>query len=128
MNFTNIHNPIQVADGIALTMTTESGDVIEFKATPNDVMEYGRDLYNRAILGEFGTPVVKNDYYNEVEAGIKNLIRQALISSDITLLRCMESGIALPVEWVNYRVALRSLLSSTLDESTVIPVRPPYPV
>lgn len=128
MNFTNIHNPIQVADGIVLTMTTESGNVIEFKATPNDVMEYGRDLYGRAILGEFGTPVVKNDYYNEVEAGIRNLIRQALISSDITLLRCIESGIALPDEWVNYRVALRNLLSSTLDESTVMPVRPTYPV
>lgn len=128
MNFTNIHNPIQVADGIVLTMTTESGNVIEFKATPNDIMEYGRDLYDRAILGEFGTPVVKNDYYSEVGARIKNLIRQALISSDTTLLRCTESGITLPVEWVNYRVALRNLLSSNLDESTVIPGRPPYPV
>ena len=128
MNFTNIQNPIQVEDGIVLTMTTESGSVIEFKATPDDVMDYGRDLYERALLGEFGAPTIVQDYYNKIALEKRDLIRKALASSDLTLLRCVENGIIFPVAWVNYRASLRSLLSSTLNADTVIPERPAYPV
>lgn len=48
----------------------------------------------------------------------------ALTESDRTLLRCFEADISLPVEWKNYRSALRKIIRSG---SGTLPVRPPFP-
>ena len=54
--------------------------------------------------------------------------RSALAVSDTTVMRCYESGIALPDEWVKYRKALRAIVSaSSGDGSQVLPGRPAYP-
>lgn len=52
----------------------------------------------------------------------------ALDASDITLLRCVEHGVAVPPEWVAYRAALRSIVGTTSgDPAQGLPTRPAYP-
>jgi hypothetical protein len=47
-----------------------------------------------------------------------------LDKSDVTLLRCVENGVAIPVEWVTYRKSLRAVIKGT---SSVISDTPVYP-
>jgi predicted transcriptional regulator len=52
----------------------------------------------------------------------------ALRSSDIVVLRCYESAITVPSDWVRFREALRSFLKDVLVDSTLsIPLAPPKP-
>lgn len=52
----------------------------------------------------------------------------ALTESDITVLRCVESGVAVPQAWRDYRAALRLIVSSeTGDPDLGLPARPEYP-
>lgn len=54
--------------------------------------------------------------------------RALLDKSDVTVMRCVEHGIAVPAEWSAFRTALRSILSaSTGDASQALPTRPAYP-
>lgn len=54
--------------------------------------------------------------------------RVALDSSDVTMLRCLENAVAVPAEWIAYRKALRSILSSSGGDATQpLPTRPAYP-
>jgi len=48
----------------------------------------------------------------------------ALRASDLTLLRCVEAGVALPQAWRDYRAALRALKSGGPGP---LPARPAYP-
>jgi hypothetical protein len=50
--------------------------------------------------------------------------RAALEQSDITILRCVERGVAVPADWVAYRAALRECINGSLAE---LPSRPEYP-
>lgn len=47
----------------------------------------------------------------------------ALDKSDVTLLRCVENGVAIPAEWTTYRHSLRTILTS----GAALPSRPAYP-
>lgn len=51
-------NPVYATeDGSCIQLTVkfvEFSDEMMFGATPYDPMDYGRDLFNRAIAGEFG--------------------------------------------------------------------------
>jgi len=61
-------------------------------------------------------------------ASLKARAMAALNDSDTTVMRCYESGIALPDEWVKYRKALRAIVSaSSGDGSQSLPARPDYP-
>lgn len=54
--------------------------------------------------------------------------RQALEQSDLTILRCVENGVAVPAPWQTYRADLRALLSAASgDPSQPLPARPAYP-
>lgn len=64
------------------------------------------------------------DLWSEHQA----LARSALSTSDTTLMRCYEAGIALPAEWVAYRKALRAIVSAQSGDPTQpLPTRPAYP-
>lgn len=54
--------------------------------------------------------------------------RAALCESDLTLLRCIENGVAVPAGWTAYRKALRAIVSAASgDASQPLPTRPAYP-
>jgi hypothetical protein len=50
--------------------------------------------------------------------------RAALAASDLTVLRCVEAGVAVPADWVAYRQALRDVVAG---RAAVLPARPDYP-
>ncbi len=54
---------------------------------------------------------------------------QALLDqSDITILRCAENGVPIPLEWAEYRSKLRSIVSAHFGDPILeIPKRPEYP-
>jgi hypothetical protein len=59
----------------------------------------------------------------------KNSAFFALHKSDITVLRCLEAGTAVPPEWIAYRQALRDIVSADSgDPAAGLPVRPDYPI
>lgn len=55
--------------------------------------------------------------------------QSALDASDITMIRCVEHGVAVPAEWATYRGALRAIVrSASGDPTQPLPTRPAYPV
>lgn len=58
------------------------------------------------------------------QAQLKSQAQTALDKSDVTLLRCLEQGVAIPAEWVTYRAALRQVVQGTLS---TLPAQPTYP-
>lgn len=57
----------------------------------------------------------------------QGLALSALNDSDTTVLRCFERSVQVPLEWVNYRAALRAILSMKDGDATNLPARPAYP-
>lgn len=54
--------------------------------------------------------------------------RAALNVSDVTILRCYESGVVVPTTWTIYRRSLRAIMSATSGDATQpMPAKPPYP-
>lgn len=56
--------------------------------------------------------------------------RLMLAASDLTVLRCIEHGVALPAEWIAYRAALRVAVTAPdngSDATANFPIRPAYP-
>ena len=106
---TNPRNPSYNAfGGIELLVThSEFGD-IPFTATPDDVEVHGRDLYQRANSGEFGTVTPypgKSTEELETEARIKR--NGLLAASDWTQLPDVPVGNQ--AAWATYRQALRDV-------------------
>lgn len=54
----------------------------------------------------------------------KALAQAALDRSDVTVVRCVSAGLAVPAEWQAYRVALRAIVNSGVGP---LPARPDYP-
>jgi len=62
MNYTNVKNPIWTNAEhtmIDCEVTFDEIGTVPFTATPNDTEEHGRDIYAKAVAGEFG---VINEY------------------------------------------------------------------
>jgi hypothetical protein len=53
--------------------------------------------------------------------------REALDASDVTIVRCVENGVAVPEEWAAYRRALRTIVSASMGTPGTLPVKPAYP-
>lgn len=53
--------------------------------------------------------------------------REALTASDITVIRCVSAGVAVPSAWNDYRAALRAIANGTDVQSQTLPVAPAYP-
>lgn len=61
-------------------------------------------------------------------AALQSLAKSALSESDITVIRCAEAGVPVPLAWRDYRAALRLIVSSDVgDPEAGLPARPEYP-
>ncbi|HEX8894480.1 MAG TPA: hypothetical protein VF783_14210 [Terriglobales bacterium] len=61
-------------------------------------------------------------------AAYQRQAQAALAESDLTILRCYESAVAVPAAWATYRKALRSVLAEvTGDPTQPLPTKPAYP-
>ena len=54
------------------------------------------------------------------------LAQVELDKSDVTCMRILSAGQAIPGEWQSYRVALRGIANKTDTTSTALPARPAY--
>ena len=63
----------------------------------------------------------------QAQAALKVQAQSALDQSDVTMIRCIESGVTVPTAWGNYRKALRAILSGADTTSTALPAKPAYP-
>jgi len=57
------------------------------------------------------------------ETQVKNA-KAALLTSDVTVWRCCEGQVPVPVEWAAYRQALRAIVKSG---GGALPAKPDYP-
>lgn len=114
----------------AVTMTVDfnSLGLVPFTASPDDMEEHGRELFARAVAGDFGS-IREPD--TEDAMVFYNLRQQAQIeleASDRTVLRCYEKSIQVPSEWAEYRNDLREIIRATsFDAAMKLPTRPPFP-
>ena len=60
-------------------------------------------------------------------ATLKIQAQAALDKSDVTMIRCIENGVAVPSAWTTYRHALRALVNGGDTTSTALPAIPAYP-
>ncbi|WP_414884606.1 hypothetical protein [Pseudomonas sp. IT-P171] len=89
----------------------------------------------RAIDSEadINSDEVYSDSMPEIPAGdphaeIKQQATIALSESDKAILRCYESAIPVPQDWIAYRKALRNIVSSGMsDPESLLPIAPEYP-
>jgi hypothetical protein len=79
--------------------------------------DYDELVAKNITVFEYATTSTENPAFLEAQL--------ALAKSDITILRCVERGVAIPEEWVVYRVALRKIISEKLTDS--LPLMPAYP-
>ena len=80
------------------------------------------------LIDEKGNPYVDPNMATtlaaEAQAKLTMKAQQLLDKSDVTLLRCVESSVAIPAEWAAYRKSLRSVIAG---KSSIIPPTPAYP-
>jgi hypothetical protein len=55
------------------------------------------------------------------------LAQQALHKSDVTVLRCVESGVSVPAAWKAYREALRAIVAAPNGTVETLPPAPAFP-
>jgi hypothetical protein len=60
----------------------------------------------------------------EISDDLKNRAQEALYRSDTTALRCLKAGVAFPVDWQDYVIALRTIVQTGVGP---LPVQPSYP-
>jgi hypothetical protein len=83
------------------------------------------DLIANAVV-EHWTEVTNSWPPPAPPADTRPAARAALDTSDRTIIRCYEHGVAVPAEWTAYRAALRSIVSGDAT-TTVLPTAPAYP-
>lgn len=84
---------------------------VKFLATPDDVESYGRELYTRALSGEFG-PIAEYQppalTPEQVVTKTNAEARQYLASTDWYVIRQQETGKPIPVDILAARQAARN--------------------
>lgn len=74
--------------------------------------------------GKLAAPVVTTVTLSDA-AGRLAQAQAMLDASDITMIRCVEHGLAVPAEWSTYRTALRAVVAA--GGASALPSKPSYP-
>jgi len=108
---------------------------------PGDAVEITQEAYSNLMSAQSngqiivpdssGNPIAVNASSipltsDQLEKILKANAQAALDKSDVTLIRCVEHGIAIPTEWVTYRTELRAIVAGT-STATALPITPAYP-
>jgi hypothetical protein len=64
----------------------------------------------------------------QIYASLQASAMVALAKSDISMLRCVEAGVAVPDKWNIYRKSLRSIMNGTDAVSIILPTEPAFVV
>lgn len=113
LNLKSASNPKWVDEAhtsINLTVNFEEIGTVPFTATPNDTEEHGRDIYAKAVAGEFGeiaewTPPTTDELAQQARWKRSGLL-QELDSIVGNPLRWASFSQAQQTAWANYRQAL----------------------
>ena len=97
----------------------ETGEVIPFTATPDDPLEYGRELYTQLNSNRDAVaPVDENERY-EIMSGIARAERdRKLQATDWTQGADSPLSDAKKAEWATYRQALRDITDTYPDPTS----------
>lgn len=113
LNLKSASNPKWVDEAhtsINLTVNFEEIGTVPFTATPNDTEEHGRDIYAKAVAGEFGvisewTPPTTDELAQQARWKRSGLL-QELDSIVGNPLRWASFSAEQQTAWANYRQAL----------------------
>ena len=100
---------------------------------PGDAVEISDELYKSVFSGHAAGMQIGTDsnglpcLENAPEPSMPFVAQTALTKSDLTVLRCLEKGVAVPAEVVAYRAALRQIVNGTDTTSKVLPAEPARP-
>ena len=113
MEFLSISNPVMQPTGILLTVINHLGESLPFLATSSDPEDYGREIYTRAVAGEFGevSPYIapaKTD--DEKLFELRSRALSAITATDTVALRCLKNGVEFTVEWRAYYHSLLAIV------------------
>ena len=135
MNIVDVKNPRHAAGDtiIADIKWADEEGYYPFAASPNDVMEYGRQLYRELVEGNYGevAPYSDASIRQDLLAANKFQLAQLIAEAD-AIIRPLseerEAGIASDLDntqwknWVVYRKELRNL--NTENEQIDWPMKP----
>ena len=99
MNYTNVTNPKWTSaehTTIDCEVTFDEIGTVPFTATPNDTEEHGRDIYVKAIAGEFGVIAEWTPPTTEQLASNARGQRDALLAE-------LDSIVGNPLRWASFR-------------------------
>lgn len=115
MSYTEVLDPLTRAASKVLVHRDADGAAIPADPDNRDWQAYQDWL----VAGNAPTPchLPSTDWAGEA--------RSLLQASDVTVLRCVEAGVAVPAELTAYRRALRDVVDG---RSNALPERPAYPV
>lgn len=128
MDFKSISNPVMHPTGILLTVVTQQGETGPFLATSNDPEAHGRDLFDRAMAGEFGEIA---PYVAPVRSDAEKLSTlhadalAAITATDTVALRCLKNGVEFTAEWRAYYHSLLAIVRmDAWIEGSSLPEKP----
>lgn len=112
-------------DGIHATMPGDSVEITDERHAELLQAQAGGMVIEP---GEGGLPeaVARAVTGRDAAERLKAQAREALDRSDITVIRCVEHGVAVPEAWRGYRAELRAIAAGT-SEAAELPALPGYP-
>ena len=131
LSYSDVKSCTQTPNGISCLVKFDSlPDYVQFLAVASDVEPHGVAIFNDCMAGKWGAIapyVAPVPSAAQLWATYQWRAQDALSKSDSTVLRCVESGIAVPLEWATYRKQLRAIGSASPGPVPPLPTRPAYP-
>jgi len=119
-NVTNLKWANQDHTLIDCEVTFETIGTVPFTATPNDTEEHGRDIYARAVFGEFGVIAEWTPPTTEELAAQARAQRNALLSE-------VDSIVGNPLRWASFTTEQQTAWANYRQALLDVPQQPGFP-